>query len=143
MSSSSLRRCFIRCILIIPVLGLLVACDDESEGDLKRDDVSLKILPGGDPDGTVTDVELLLSWLPNPDEIFGYIVYYGPAADATVAVASVLSITDDDFDPQAPSVAYNAAFDLALNEGDRVCFRLRAYNQVGQSDFSSPACVGI
>ena len=142
MSSSSLRMCFVRCILTITLSGLLVACNDESEGDLKIDDVSLTILPG-DTDGTVTDVELLLSWLPNPDEIFGYIVYYGPAADATVAVASVLSVTDDDFDPQTPSVAYNAAFDLALDKGDRVCFRLRAYNEVGQSDFSSPACVGI
>ncbi len=142
MSSSSLRMCFIRCILTITLSGLLVACNDESEGDLKIDDVSLTILPG-DTDGTVTDVELFLSWLPNPDEIFGYIVYYGPAADATVAVASVLSVTDDDFDPQTPSVAYNAAFDLALNKGDRVCFRHRAYNNVGESGFSGAACGDI
>ena len=142
MSSSSLRMCFIRCILTITLLGLLVACDDEPEGDLKRDAVSLEILPGN-TDGTATDVELLLSWLPNPDEIFGYIVYYGPAADATVAVASVLSVTDDDFDPQAPSVRYNARLDLNFDEGSNVCFRLRAYNNVGESDFSGAACRAI
>ncbi len=142
MSSSSLRMCFIRCILTITLLGLLVACDDEPEGDLKRDDVSLEILPG-DTDGTATDVELLLSWLPNPDEIFGYIIYYGPAADATVAVASVLSVTDDDFDPQTPWVRYNARLDLNLDEGSNVCFRLRAYNNVGESDFSGAACGAI
>ncbi len=142
MSSSSLRMCFIRCILTITLLGVLAACDDEPEGDLKSDDASLEILPG-DTDGTATDVELLLSWLPNPDEIFGYIVYYGPAADATVAVASVLSVTDDDFDPQTPWVRYNARLDLNLDEGSNVCFRLRAYNNVGESGFSDAACGAI
>ncbi len=142
MSSSPLGARFIRGILTITLLGFLTACEDESEGDLKIDDVSLTILPG-DTDGTVTDVELLLSWLPNPDEIFGYIVYYGPAADATVAVASVLSVTDDDFDPQAPWVRYNAQLDLDVDEGSTVCFKLRAYNNVGESNFSGAACGAI
>ena len=139
MSSSPLGARFIRGILAITLLGFLTACEDES------DDVSLKIFAtdGGGPKERAPDTELLLSWLPNPDEIFGYIVYYGPAADATVAVASVLSVTDDDFDPQAPWVRYNARLDLDVDEGSTVCFRLRAYNNVGESDFSGAACGAI
>jgi len=142
MSSSSLRMCFVRCILTITLSGLLVACNDESEGDLKRDDVSLEILPG-DPNEDGEDIQLLLSWDPNPHTVSGYIVYYGPAEDTTLLVASDLSVTANNFDAGAPSVAYRSWSDLALRRGDSVCFRLRAYNAAGQSGLSDSACVQI
>lgn len=143
MSSPPLGACFIRGILTITLLGLLVACDDESEDVLKRDDVSLTSLPGN-TDGTVTDVELFLAWLPNPDEtVTGYLVYYGPTLDSTTMVISDLSVNSDKFDLQAPSVTYKAWDDLRLRSNDSICFRLKAYNSDGESELSRGVCARI
>ena len=146
MLSSSLRMCFIQCILTIILLGFLTACEDESDelpGGLKRDDVSFEILPG-DTDETVTDVELFLAWLPHPDQsVTGYLVYYGPTLDATTMVISDLSINSNKFDLQVPSVTYKAWDDLRLRSNDSICFRLKAYNSDGQSELSPGACVRI
>ena len=74
-----------------------------------------------------------------------YIVYRGLTVTSRIArpVPSVLPVTSPNFDPYAPSVEYDAGLDLALNKGESVCFRLRAYNDVGVSGPSGAACARI
>lgn len=85
---------------------------------------------------------LTLTWNPNLDLVTGYIVYYGRTEDTTT-VASDLPIDATGFDPQAPSVTYQSWDGLGLLMGENVCFKLKAYNDAGQSGLSGPACGGI
>ena len=88
---------------------------------------------------------LSLSWEPNPatDGVAGYIVYRGPSAVNATQQVSNLSVSSGVIDPNAPAVTYNAGLDLGLSLGAQVCFRLKAYNAAGQSDFSTAACTTI
>ena len=52
-------------------------------------------------------------------------------------------MTATGFDPAAPSLEYDAEADLGLRLGDLACFRLKAYNNVGESDFSQAACARL
>lgn len=98
--------------------------------------------PAGSPDPVpATDTIVSLTWQPNTDPVAGYIVYYGPTAEAATTLAVQLALQADPFDGGPPSVAFNAGRDLSLNHGDTVCFRLRAYNAANVlSDWSAAAC---
>ena len=86
---------------------------------------------------------LHVAWNPNPDQtVTGYLVYYGPALDATTMVASDLSVNSG-FNMQNPSVEYEAWGDLRLRAGDDICFRIKVYNSDGESGLSSGVCARI
>lgn len=90
--------------------------------------------------GAATDVELTLSWQPSADPVAGYRVYFGPTDDATTPLSEIRA---EDL-PAAPAVTYNAGTQLGLNHGDRVCFRVRAYDDDGAlSNWSQPTCTTI
>ena len=90
-----------------------------------------------------SDTIFNVSWDPNAeaDKVQGYRVYVGAtASDATTKVAD-LSIAAADFDASAPEAKFNASDDLISGiPGETVCFRITAYNEVGVSDYSEPAC---
>ncbi len=113
----------LRYAFVIPLFCLLAACGSDGSS---RD--------------AATDTTLEISWLPNPDNISGYMVYYGPTEDTATTVASNLPIESGSFNPASPSMEYNAGLDLGLDHGASVCFRIRAYNDVGLSNWSGSAC---
>jgi hypothetical protein len=78
-------------------------------------------------------VKLALSWDVNPSSEYvkGYRVYRGADAGTANQLVSDLSGT---------SAQYDAWNELGLKSGEQVCFRLKAYNSVGESGFSEAAC---
>jgi len=140
------------CTTVLPCL-LLAACSGGSTNSTTGS-VSTPVLdtprttpnpdpgtpPSSTPPASAPDALLSLSWRANTDPITGYRVYYGPTAEAATALAADLAIDANGFDPAAPRVSFKAAADLHLNPGDRVCFRLRAYNVDAVSDWSQAVC---
>lgn len=56
-------------------------------------------------------------------------IFHGPTPESATALLSITLETTDD--PQT---------DLGLNLGDASCFRIKAYNAEGSSDFSDAVC---
>lgn len=102
------------------------AWDDGSDSDL--DDLA-------DWDSEDTDQEspytLTLSWHPSAGLIDGYMIFQGPTPESATALLSITLET---------TVHYDATMDLGLNVGDESCFRIKAYNAEGASDFSDAVC---
>jgi hypothetical protein len=87
---------------------------------------------------------IYVAWQPHPDPtVTGYVIYYGPSVTEATTIASNQPVNSPNFDPQAPSVSYDAAANLGLHTGDTVCFRLRAYNPDGESDFTAGTCTTV
>ncbi len=127
------RICIFFGIFIAVSLGLLAACKEESLSDRSSSPRSVE------PE----DVTLHLAWNPHPDQtVTGYLVYYGPALDATTMVVSDLSVNSG-LNMQAPFAQYKAWADLRLRAGDDICFRIKAYNSDGESELSSGVCARI
>ena len=123
-------------IFIAVSLGLLAACKEESLSDMSSFHSSVETVEPG-------DVTLHVAWNPHPDQtVTGYLVYYGPALDATTLVVSDLSVNSG-FNMQNPSVEYKAWGDLRLRAGDDICFRIKVYNSDGESGLSSGVCARI
>ena len=96
------------------------------------------------PPLTSAPLSIYVAWQPHSDPtVTGYVIYYGPSVAAATTVASDQRIDDPNFDPQAPSVSYDLAAQLGLQDGDTVCFRLKAYNADGESGFSSGICTTV
>ena len=106
---------------------------------------------GGDSGTTTTAISntgtnVTLAWDdPNPPEkqVLGYLVYFGAAPDDTPQLLSTLYIGSADINANAPSVRYNTSTQIGLRPGDRGCFRVKAFNNAAESDFSNPACISI
>jgi hypothetical protein len=106
---------------------------------------------GGDSGTTTTPISntgtnVTLAWDdPNPPEkqVLGYLVYFGAAPDDTPQLLSTLYIGSADINANAPSVRYNTSTQIGLRPGDRGCFRVKAFNNAAESDFSNPACLSI
>jgi hypothetical protein len=95
---------------------------------------------GNSSEANASNTLLTLTWQPNPESVDGYIVYFGPSEDAVTAETTDIKAFAGSFDPQNPSIQYDSWYDLGLQLGDNVCFKLRAYNADGFSDWSLPAC---
>jgi len=78
-----------------------------------------------------SDVNLTLNWDPSPGDVVGYRVYYGALADNTPTQV---------VDTGTTSASFVAGVDLGLQPGDTVCFRVKAYNNIMESDFSDATC---
>ena len=116
----------LRYAFVIPLFCLLAACG--SDGSSRH---------------AATDTVLELAWTPNPESVSGYIVYYNPTEDTATIVASNLPIESDNFSPASPSIEYNAGYDLGLNKDANVCFKIRAYNGTGCSNWSGSLCGNV
>lgn len=88
----------------------------------------------------IGSVVLTLSWKPNPGSVDGYIVYFGPSANAVTNETTDIKAFAGSFDPATPLIQYDSWYDLGLEPGDQACFKLRAYNAGGLSNWSSPVC---
>jgi len=55
-------------------------------------------------------------------------------------ISPILPLSDSIINPLAPSAEYDMRYDLGLSPGDNVCFRLRSYNEMGESDMSAAVC---
>jgi hypothetical protein len=100
----------------------------DADGDLATAMVAVTVDCGG---CTPTNPTIALSWTPPAGDVTGYRVYFGTAPDNAIQrVADVVT----------PSIDLNASDDLSLVSGDPMCFRVKAYNGVGESDFSEAAC---
>lgn len=80
-----------------------------------------------------------LRWNPNTDYIVGYKIYFGDSPEtATTEIATVRrkQLTN----PLDPNIGFDAAADLKLASGQQGCFRVKAYNETGASDYSEAVC---
>ncbi len=91
---------------------------------------------------TCANVNVTFSWNANSvsDYVLGYRVYTGTTLDTATTEISNLVVGSSGFDAAAPSITYDAWNELGLSKGDALCFRLKAYNGVGISDFSTGVC---
>jgi len=87
-----------------------------------------------------TDTEITLSWGPHSEPVTGYWVVYGPAPSSTIIRLSDLYVNNGEIDPSAPSVSYAVAKDLGAKPGEKVCFKVGAFSNVGKSKLSTPVC---
>ncbi len=87
---------------------------------------------------------LRVTWNPYSGNLSGYLIYFGPSADAANSLASDLPLASGLFDPAAPTVIYDPLRDLSLRPGDPVCFRIGAYDRSGSlADWSELACAVV
>jgi hypothetical protein len=93
-----------------------------------------------DSDQGIDNTIVTVFWRPNPGTVDGYIVYFGPSVNAVNEETSDIKAFAGNFDPSSPLIQYDSWFDLGLAPGDQACFKVRAYNADGISDWSAPAC---
>jgi hypothetical protein len=95
------------------------------------------------PVESIDNTKLTVTWTPNPESVDGYIVYFGPSASSVTNETTEITAFAGSFDPASPAIEYDSWYDLGLQLGDNVCFKLRAYNADGLSDWSLPACTTV
>jgi hypothetical protein len=67
-------------------------------------------------------------------------VYYGRTADQTKMRQLFVPLM---LDLKAPAVRFDVLRDLVVLPGQRVCFRVKAYDNVSKSAFSDVVCATI
>jgi len=124
------RRYLVRFVYAAAVLFVLTGCGASVSSSGSNSTQTVQV-----------QKDILLSWDPNPDLVAGYIVYYGSDAATATTTASILSVSDAQFNASSPSMGYNFQTDLNMDAGASVCFRIRAYNDAGDlSDWSQAIC---
>ena len=99
--------------------------------------------PGGISQVTPGETTIRIAWSPNPEPVLGYEVSYGNNPDVVDRFAADVSALDPDADLSAPAVELHSGRDLGLNSGDRVCFKVIAYDATEVSGYSVPVCTTI
>ena len=80
----------------------------------------------------------------NPVSLIGFRVYSAEDdAPESMVMRDDLTMETSGFNFEEPEIVYDAWRDLGMFLGERMCFRLTAYNAAGESDFSNSACVTI
>lgn len=160
MSSHHPLTTYVQGLLILVAFALLTGCyDNNSPNTSGTRSTGVVMLPGGqdtreDPDDVAqndssdydlddysdldSDAEqqespytLTLSWRPSTGFIDGYMIFHGPTPESATALLAITLET---------TVHYDPTLDLGLNTGDASCFRIKAYNAEGTSDFSDAVC---
>lgn len=93
--------------------------------------------------GCAENVNLTLRWSPSDASVLGYVLHSGETADVMDREIAQLTLKAGGFDAASPSLRLNASRDLQLHDGDDVCFRVKAYDADGYSDYSPAACITI
>lgn len=79
---------------------------------------------------------LTLEWKATTDGAIGYYIYYGETPDpARMQMLPNVPALDG-----TPSVRVSVLRDLGALPGERVCFRVKAYDRVSVSALSPPVC---
>lgn len=95
------------------------------------------------PANDLFDPLLTLSWEPNPEpSVNGYKIYFGSTPD-NVAIWEEVVVDQPGFDAVSPQVQYRGLTDLGIQEGDHICFRITAYDNVMESDPSDAVCTTV
>ena len=77
---------------------------------------------------------IFLAWRKHPDEsVTGYLVFYGATLPTTTKLVGDV--------PETSARFFWA--ELGVTKGGNVCFRLKAYNNDGASDFSPGVCAVV
>lgn len=82
---------------------------------------------------------LSLSWNTNPDPVNGYQVFKGMIPDAN-QMRKVLEMQAQNGSRQEVSWTVE---ELDVAQGQQVCFRVKAFNSEGTSDFSEAICTTL
>ena len=93
--------------------------------------------------GMSTGVTLTVSWDPSSDTVNGYAVYVGATLSTATQLVAEIPVTKAGFNPTVPSASYDSVVDLKKTTGEQVCFRVKAYNITGYSNYSNAACTTI
>lgn len=80
-----------------------------------------------------------LSWYTNPDPVNGYQVFKGMTPDAN-KMTTVLKMQPQNGNRQTVSWTLE---ELGVAQGQQVCFRVKAFNSVGTSEFSKAICTTL
>jgi hypothetical protein len=95
-----------------------------------------------DPDS----VTIRLAWdQAEPERVTGYRLFMGETdvAEDMQLADEFLVAEQPGFDILAPLVEYDTKDDLGLEMGEHACFRLKAFNDTQESDFSNAACTTV
>ena len=89
------------------------------------------------------DATLTLNWTANAsvEVVEGYRIYF--VEGITETLLSDIGVNDQGFSASAPSVDYLIEDDLQLLAGDQACFKIIAYNTLGDSPSSDQVCATI
>jgi hypothetical protein len=102
----------------------------DADGDMATATVSISVTCT--TCASVSSKSLNVSWAPSAGSVLGYYVYYGPTASTATTFAATVA---------SPYTNYTTtAKDLNLQTGTQVCFRVKAFNSVGVSGYSSAVC---
>jgi hypothetical protein len=102
----------------------------DADGDMATATVSIKVTCS--TCASVTSKSLSVSWNASSGGVLGYYVYYGTTSSTVSTFAATV--------PGTSTTYTTFAQNLNLQTGAQVCFRVRAYNTVGVSAFSSAVC---
>jgi hypothetical protein len=86
------------------------------------------------------DTTLTLTWKADTETLDGYLVYYGSTPETATHQISDIKAYAGSFDFAAPALQYASYYDLGLQPGNSICFKVRAYNANGMSDWSEAVC---
>jgi hypothetical protein len=111
--------------------------DDSSGGESDNNGDS----NNGEADtGESSGKKVILSWDPSPVSVLGYIVYYGATPETASQQAATLSVDLGTIDALDPNWPCDLKEDLGVLPGERVCFRVKAYDGSQLSDYSEAVC---
>jgi len=91
-----------------------------------------------------TNETVTLNWTANADveALSGYRIYAVDASNNETLLSDI-GINDTGFSKALPSVSYQIQGDLQLLAGDQACFKVEAYNVIGDSPRSDEICSTI
>lgn len=84
--------------------------------------------------------ELIFSWDPASESVDGYLIYWGTTALTANTHIQTLSADLGDVDYTFPFATIKSSRERTFEPGEKSCFRARAFNHVGISDFSEAIC---
>jgi hypothetical protein len=81
-----------------------------------------------------------VKWAAHPKPVLGYRVFFGKTADRTQMRPLSVPL---DINLSSPAVTYNVLRDLGALPGQKLCFRVKAYDHTTTSAFSPAVCTTV
>lgn len=96
-------------------------------------------------DNTITNVTqpIRLLWDFDSNNVLGYLIFVGATPETATQQIADLAVSASTFDPLAPSFDFDSKNFLSSNTSKQICFRIKAYNEFGSSEYSEPACSAL
>jgi hypothetical protein len=138
-------------------IGVILGSTNESDNDAENKEPVVQGITGtaaipttsnatqGSTSGSTSsdllgDTALTLTWQADNETLEGYQIYYGSSPETATREISDIKAFSGSFDFSAPLIQYASWSDLGLQPGNTVCFKVRAYNADGVSDWSAAVC---